>query len=165
MKTVKTSESTTTWIGKKLGGSHTGTISLKSGSLEFIDGILTDGRFIIDMSSIEVTDLTGENKGKLEGHLKSDDFFGTINYPEAILEFKEMEQKTADTYAVTADLSIKEKTNPITFDLVVSENVATTKLIIDRSKYDVKYGSKNFFQGLGDNFIYDDFEVDVKLVY
>lgn len=165
MKTIKTSESAANWTGKKFGGSHTGTIKLSSGTLEFEDSDLVGGNFVIDMSSIDVTDLTGENKGKLEGHLESEDFFNTQSHPKATLNFTDVKKKTDGIYTVTSDLTIKDKTNPLIFDLTVDATTATTKLVIDRSKYDVKYGSKSFFSGLGDNFIYDDFEVDVKLVF
>ena len=117
------------------------------------------------MSSIDVTDLSGENKEKLEGHLKSEDFFGTDNHPTATLLFTDVKEKSNGLYTITAALTIKEKTHPLIFDLKTSANTAQTKLVIDRSKYDVKYGSKSFFSGLGDNFIYDDFEVDVDLKF
>jgi polyisoprenoid-binding protein YceI len=165
MKTIKASESTATWTGKKIGGSHTGTIKLSSGTLELGDKKLTGGNFIIDMSSITVTDLSGDSKAKLEGHLKSEDFFSTEAHPKANLVFTNVKEKSAGVYTVTADLTIKEKTDAIVFDLTVGNNTATTQLVIDRSKYDVRYGSKSFFSGLGDNLIYDNFEVDVKLVF
>ncbi|AZQ45223.1 YceI family protein [Nonlabens ponticola] len=165
MKTVNTNKSTVTWTGKKLGGSHNGTIKLKSGDLQFNDSKVTGGNFTIDMTTIDVTDLTGENKTKLEGHLKSDDFFATSTHEEATLVFTNVKEKSPQVYEVTGDLTIKGITNPITFDLQANDSSATTQLNIDRSKYDVKYGSKSFFKGLGDNFIYDNFEVDVKLVY
>ena len=164
MKTVNTATSTAVWTGKKFGGSHTGTIQLKSGQLEFKEEKLTGGNFIIDMSSLDVTDLEGEMKGKLEGHLKSDDFFSTQSFPEATLVFTSVEN-LEDYYKVTANLNIKGNSNPITFDLLVNDTSASTTLNIDRSKYDVKYGSKSFFKGLGDNFIYDNFEVAVVLKF
>jgi polyisoprenoid-binding protein YceI len=165
MKTINTSESQATWTGKKFGGQHTGTIDLQSGTLEFTDDNLTGGDFVIDMTSLSTTDLSGDNKDKLDGHLKSDDFFGTASHPTAALVFTDVKKEKDGVYTVTADLTIKETTEPITFELVTGANTATTQLNIDRSKYNVKYGSKSFFKGLGDNFIYDNFEVEVKLVY
>ncbi|WP_124980878.1 YceI family protein [Nonlabens xiamenensis] len=164
MKTVNTTESTAHWTGKKFGGSHNGSIHLKSGSLEFDGERLTGGEFVIDMQSISVSDLSGESKEKLEGHLKSDDFFATDAHPTASLVFTEVTQKEGHA-SVTADLTVKGITHPISFDLKLDNNSASTLLNIDRSKYDVKYGSKSFFKGLGDNFIYDNFEVEVNLVY
>ncbi len=165
MKKIKTSESTAVWTGKKFGGSHTGTIQLKEGQLEFEDNQLSGGSFTIDMSSIAVTDLTGDSKGQLEGHLKSDDFFGTTSFPEATLVFTNVKQSAVNTYEVTADLTVKGITEPVDFILSMGDHNASTQLTINRSKYNVKYGSKSFFKGLGDNFIYDDFIVDVNLAY
>ncbi|MDK2772760.1 MAG: YceI family protein, partial [Flavobacterium sp.] len=68
-------------------------------------------------------------------------------------------------YTVFADLTIKGKTNPVNFDLTVNENTATTKLVIDRTEYDIKYGSGSFFENLGDKTIYDDFELNVTLSF
>ncbi|ARN70591.1 lipid-binding protein [Nonlabens tegetincola] len=164
MKKINTEKSTAVWTGKKFGGQHTGTINLTSGTLEFENDKIKGGSFVIDMSSLVVTDLEGEMKDKLEGHLKSDDFFSTANHPQATLDFTSIDNK--EGYAtITADLSIKGITHPITFDLTYNNNEATTTLVIDRSKYNVKYGSKSFFKGLGDNFIYDNFEVEVSLIY
>lgn len=164
VKTVNTETSTAVWTGKKFAGSHNGTIDLKSGLLEFNNNQLTGGEFIIDMSSLEVTDLSGDNKAKLEGHLKSDDFFSTATHETATLKITKVDN-TSSPYKVIADLTVKGITNPITFELTTTEDTATTQIVIDRSKYDVKYGSKSFFSGLGDNFIYDNFEVDITLKY
>ncbi|PPK92379.1 polyisoprenoid-binding protein YceI [Nonlabens xylanidelens] len=164
VKTVNVETSTAVWTGKKFAGSHSGTIDLKSGQLEFNNKQLTGGEFIIDMSSIEVTDLSGGTKAKFEGHLKSDDFFSTATHETATLKITKVDN-TSSPYKVSANLTVKGITNPITFDLTTTEDTATTQIVIDRSKYDVKYGSKSFFSGLGDNFIYDNFEVDITLKY
>jgi polyisoprenoid-binding protein YceI len=129
------------------------------------NGELTGGEFVIDMSSITVTDLTGEDKGKLEGHLKSDDFFGVKNHPTSKLVITSVAKKSNGTYGVVANLTIKDKTNPVTFDLDWEDNSASTELTIDRSKYDVRYGSGSFFDNLGDQTIYDNFELEVELKF
>ena len=74
-----------------------------------------------------------------------------------------MADKGNNVTTVTADLTIKGKTNPVTFDITVNGNTATTKVIVDRAKYDIKYGSGSFFDNLGDKTIYDEFELDVTL--
>ncbi|MBT8320298.1 MAG: YceI family protein, partial [Eudoraea sp.] len=86
-KQVKTTESTVTWKGYKVTGSHYGNINLNSGSLSFDGDKLVGGEFVVDMSSLISTDLEGEYKGKLEGHLKSDDFFGVEKHPTSTLVF------------------------------------------------------------------------------
>ena len=89
-KEVKTDQSKVVWKGYKVTGSHEGNITLKSGSLMFSDNKLSGGEFVMDMTSMTVTDLEGESKGKLEGHLKSDDFFGIEKYSTATLVFNEV---------------------------------------------------------------------------
>lgn len=165
-KKIDTKASTINWVGKKVTGQHSGTISFKDGSLTFTKGALTGGAFTVDMNSINVTDLkAGEGKEKLEGHLKADDFFGTDKYATATVKFTSIKEKAKNVYTVTADLTLKGKTAPVTFELTTGKNAASTKFNIDRTKYDIKYGSKSFFEGLGDKTIYDEFEVAVKLVY
>jgi len=164
-KEINTETSKVTWTGEKVTGSHNGTIQLESGHLMMEDDKIVGGEFVMDMSSITVTDLSGENKGKLEGHLKSEDFFGIEKHPKAKLVITSAASKGNGIYGIVADLTIKEKTNPITFDLKMDENSASTQLTIDRSKYDVKYGSGSFFDNLGDKTIYDNFELDVNLKF
>jgi polyisoprenoid-binding protein YceI len=164
-KDIKTSESTVTWKGYKVTGSHTGTIDLKEGSLEFEGEKLIGGEFVVDMASLISTDLEGEYKGKLEGHLKSDDFFGVESNPTSKLVFTSVEATGKNSYEVTGDLTIKGKTNPVTFDVSVYGSKATATLKVDRSQYDVKYGSGSFFDNLGDKTIYDEFDLVVDLAF
>jgi len=163
-KTVDVNKSKIEWTGEKLTGSHNGTIQLKNGYLMMEDEEITGGKFIIDMNTITVTDLSGESKEKLEGHLNSDDFFGVNNFSTATLEIKNAAKK-GNVYGITGDLTIKGKTNPITFDLKMQGNSATTTLTIDRTKYGIRYGSGSFFDNLGDNTIYDEFKLDVSLKF
>ena len=164
-KEVSITKSSVTWKGYKVTGSHTGTIALKSGSLSFEDSKLVGGAFVMDMNSIACTDLEGVYKGKLEGHLKSDDFFGVENNPTARLVFTNVTAGDKGVYTVKGDLTIKGKTNNVLFDLTVNEHNATTALKINRAKYDVKYGSTSFFEGLKDKAIYDEFDLQVNLEF
>ena len=165
-KQVDAAKSSINWVGKKVTGSHEGTIGLKSGTLIFKKDKLAGGTFMVDMTSLIVTDLkTGKGKENLEGHLKADDFFGTEKFPTAMLVFKKIAPKTAGIYTVTGDLTIKGITKPITFDLATDAATATTTLKVDRTKYDIKYNSGNFFQNLGDKVISDEFELKVALLF
>ncbi len=164
-KEVNIEKSNVTWKGYKVGGSHTGTITIKSGNLVFNDDNLTGGNFVIDMTTISVTDLEGEYKNKLEGHLKSDDFFGVAKFPTAALVFKNIKANGKNSYDVTGNITIKGKTESIDFDLSVYGNKATASLKIDRSKFDVRYGSTSFFDGLKDKAIYDEFDIVVDLEF
>ncbi len=164
-KEVDVQASEVTWTGEKVTGSHNGTIQLESGYLMMEDEKIVGGEFVMDMSTITVTDLSGESKGKLEGHLKSDDFFGVENHPTSKLVITSAASKGNGVYGIVGDLTIKNETHPITFDLKVNEDSASTQLTIDRSKYNVRYGSGSFFDNLGDKTIYDNFELDVNLKF
>lgn len=159
-KEVNVKESTVSWVGKKITGKHNGTVNLQQGILQMKGDEIVGGTFVIDMSSIEVKDLTGEGKQKLEGHLKSDDFFGVANHPTSTLEIKSA-NKTENGYYVNAEITIKGTTEPIAFELKMDGDKASTSLKIDRTKFGVRYGSGSFFDNLGDNTIYDNFEMEV----
>ena len=161
---VSIKDSSIKWVGKKVTGKHEGTINLKEGYFEMENDQISGGEFVIDMTSIVTTDLTGESKGQLEGHLKSDDFFGIENFPTATLVINKA-TKTATGYTVDGDITIKETTEPISFDLAFADNTASTKLTIDRSKFNVRYGSGSFFDNLGDKTIYDDFTLEIELKF
>jgi len=164
-KEINIKESSVTWTGKKVTGSHTGTIDLKSGFFNMENEKLIGGEFVMDMTSINTTDLTGENKEKLEGHLKSEDFFGVEKHPTAKLVITNIASKGNGSYGVVGNLTIKSITKPVTFDLNMTENAANAKLSIDRTKYDVRYGSGSFFDNLGDKTIYDNFDLEVDLKF
>jgi polyisoprenoid-binding protein YceI len=162
---VKAEESTVTWKAYKVTGSHTGTVALKSGDLVFDNGTLTGGEFVVDMTSIICTDLEGEYKQKLEGHLKSDDFFSVQNHQNSKLVFTDVKATGKNSYEVTGDLTIKGITKPVTFDVSVYGSKATATLKVDRAAYDVRYGSGSFFDDLGDKTIYDEFDLVVDLEF
>lgn len=166
-KEVNVQSSTVEWTGKKItGASHKGNIQLKEGFLNLTEeGQLTGGEFVMDMNSIVVTDLSGEYKTKLENHLNDDDFFGVNNYPTSKLAITNVEPQEGNVYSVTGDLTIKGKTEPVTFDMEVKEGTATAKVVIDRTKYGIRYGSGSFFSNLGDNTINNNFVLDVTLKF
>lgn len=164
-KTIKTESSKVVWKGYKVTGSHEGTIAIKSGSLSFDKDVLVGGEFTMDMTTISTTDLTGGTKDKLDGHLKSSDFFGVEKFPTATLLFKKVKATEKNSYEVTADIVIKGKTATITFNLSVNGNKANAALKIDRTKFDVKYGSASFFDGLKNKAIYDDFDLIADLEF
>lgn len=157
-------KSTLKWHGKKVTGEHFGNINLKSGTLELTNGQISKGKFVIDMTSISCTDLTDATyNAKLVNHLKSDDFFGVAKFPEAVIEIVKSGPFTNNEATVDAKLTIKNITHPISFKVKKDGKAYTADLVIDRSKYDVRYGSGSFFDGLGDKMIYDDFEMSVRI--
>ena len=164
-KEVKTDASSVTWKAYKVTGSHTGTVALKSGALMFDGDKLTGGEFVVDMPTLVSTGMEGDSKGKLEGHLKSDDFFGVDNHATSKLVFTEVTSTGKNSYEVTGDLTIKGITKPVTFDVSIYGSKATATVKVDRTNYDVKFRSGSFFEDLGDKMIYDEFDLVVDLEF
>ncbi len=165
---ISTTESVIDWTGRKVTGAHYGTVNLANGELFIDNGRLTGGSFEADMNSLKVLDITdAEMNGKLTGHLKSDDFFSVEKSPNARLEITGVKPGAGDKYEVTANLTIKGITNPITFpaNITLSGNkvIAEATLDIDRTLYDMKFRSGKFFENLGDKLISDIFSLKVKL--
>jgi len=169
--TIDTQSSSLNWIGKKI------TNSQHNGSLKFISGDLTmctdkntsntsicKGNFIVDMTTLLVEDLTGSSKQKLEGHLKSDDFFSVDKHQKAFLLIKSSEIIESG-FSVKGLLTIKNISHPIEFELNRSIGGFTANMTFDRSKYDVKYNSGSFFENLGDRLILDDIELSADLYF
>ncbi len=165
---VNISESTIAWVGEKFTGKHSGTIQIKDGTLNINDGMLTGGNFVIDMTSITLTDIQGDGKANLEGHLKNEDFFGVDAFPTASLVITEAKAKGNGNYDIKANLTIKGITNPVAFYATVKpvgkSLKATAVIKVDRTLYGIRYGSGKFFDNLGDKTISDDFELNVSLV-
>lgn len=161
---VDTDNSNLTWKAYKVTGSHNGEIKLKDGYLLMENDQLTGGSFTIDMTTIDVQDLEGEYKQKLENHLHSDDFFSVEKYNTATLELTNvMPRGNGKEYKVEGNLTIKGNTKPVKFIATMDGKNAMADIEVDRSEYDVRYGSGSFFDNLGDKTIYDIFEMGVNL--
>ncbi|MCF8283961.1 MAG: YceI family protein [Sphingobacteriales bacterium] len=164
---VDASKSSVNWLAKKVTGQHNGTITISNGTLALANDKIVGGKFEIDMTSIVNADLQGEWNTKLIGHLKSDDFFSVAKNPTAKLDITKVETKENNTI-VNGKLTIKGITQDISFPASVSKKgnvvVAIATIRIDRTKYDIKYGSKSFIEGIGDKAIDDEFELQVNLV-
>ena len=161
--------STIEWTGSKPTGNHNGTIKIESGVINVSNGKPASGTFLIDMSSIVNLDIPAddENNGKLVGHLKSADFFDVEKYPNAAFEITGFEEKDGKSM-LSGNLQLKDKKNNVTFPVSIStegDNMTLTseEFSIDRSKWDVRYGSKSFFDNLGDKFINDNIELKISL--
>jgi len=165
---VHVKESTILWKGKKItGSSHTGTVALKEGYFKIENDLFVGGNFVIDMTSITATNMdSDEYRLKLENHLKSDDFFGVNEFPTATLRFDGVGQLTeARHYEVHGTLTIKGISNPVVFNISAEDRTATVHLEVDRSKFNVRYGSNSFFENLGNRAISNTFELDISLKY
>lgn len=161
---INSSESTIEWNGEKVTGEHNGNIQLKSGEFEIKKNKLASGTFVMDMASMTNLDIDDEGtRNKLMGHLKSDDFFGVEKFPTATLEITKSSAFKKGEAEVTGKLTIKENTHPITFIVKRNGSKLSTNLTIDRTLYNVRYGSGKFFENLGDKTIYDEFTLKVNI--
>ena len=166
--TVNVDSSTVKWTGKEITtDSHYGTLGLKQGAGVVSSAGIVRGNVVVDMNSIQCLDMSGRGKTKLEGHLRSDDFFGVQSHPEAALSFTSLSSETSGKIHYTGDLTIKNITHPITFSGLIhqSENSysATIHLSFDRTLYDVKYRSGKYFENLGDKLILDDIDIVAEI--
>lgn len=166
---VDTAASVIEWKGFKPTGSHNGTLQLSSGTINAAAGKIESGNFVINMQSITVLDIPADNEGngKLKGHLEAEDFFNVAQHPTATFKITGVTSAEGKT-TVSGDLTIKGTTHAIAFPASISEDAGTLTLKsdtfkIDRTKWDIKYGSKSFFDNLGDKFINDDIELKVSV--
>ena len=166
---VNTINSTVKWKGSKVTSSHEGNIKLSSGKLILEHGKLVGGEFEIDMTTIVNTDIEDkEYRQKLEGHLKNEDFFNVNEFKTASLIITTVKLIEESSYELQANLTIKGITHEIKFNADVEIKgtafLAIAKIKIDRTKWDIKYNSGSFFDGLGDYLILDEIEFDVYLL-
>ena len=151
-------------------GKHNGIVSLKSGSIEIEENNIIGGSFSIDMTSINTTDLKGEYKDKLDGHLKSKDFLNVEEFNTATFKINTVKSLKSDegfNHTIAGELTIKGITHPIAFpaNIKITDGklAAYGEMTIDRTKYDIKYGSASFFESIGDKAIMDDFIMKISL--
>jgi polyisoprenoid-binding protein YceI len=161
---VDVAKSTINWKGYKPTGSHNGIISLTSGELIMEEGVIKGGSFMVNMLTIKDAD----GSEKLEGHLKSADFFEIEVYPTSTFEIKNSSIEDGKTI-LTGDITIKGITKQLTFSAVVTETEGTVTLTsetiqINRTDFNVKYKSKSFFNDLKEKFINDEFDLQVTIL-
>lgn len=151
------------WLGEKVTGQHTGTINIKSGWLTMKDNKILSGEFAIDMRSLKES----EHNEKLEGHLKSDDFFGVDKFPISTLALTGSTPFDKGSGVITGTLTIKGITNPVEFKATSQKKDDGiwfyASIILDRTKYNIRYGSGTFYDNLGDKTIFDEFKLRVDL--
>lgn len=169
---ANTTASKVEWIGKKVTGQHNGDLRVQSGTVAWGENGLAAAEVVMDMNSITVLDLKPEGAAKLEGHLRSTDFFNTAEFGTAKFNTTSVVRKDAPAgqpnYTVTGDLTIKGITKPVTFDVLASKEPtgvrATGTLVFDRTHYDIKYRSGQFFDALGDRMIEDEVVLTFHMV-
>ena len=166
--TIDVATSSLTWRGENIvGKKHQGTIMVKRGNVTLSGGAITGGEIVIDMNTLTNTDLTGNEKSDIEGHLKGAEFFDTAKFGEAVYTITSGQPKTAINYDITGKLTIKGITHDLNCTLVVAPNGDGISVgggfVFDRSQYDVRYGSDKFFDNLGNKAIKNEVIMTVKL--
>lgn len=171
--TVDPTASVIEWVGKKPTGQHSGTIQVSQGSITAKNGDLESGSFTIDMTSITVTDLEGDDKAGLEGHLKGlgegteDHFFNIAKFPTATFEVTGISKKEGKVY-VEGNLTVKGIKKNISFPAITSTEGNSIKLTtevftVNRTEWNINYASKSIFGDIGDKFINDDIELKIRV--
>ena len=163
--TANKTQSLIRWYGEELTGkTHFGNLSFKEGQIELQDGLIIGGNFVVNMTSLSVEDLSGGAKARLEGHLRSDDFFSVDKYPDATLKISQKAKVEGDVQKLYGELTIKGIKHAVDFSIIlVDKKTATANLTFDRSKYNVRFRSGSFFENLGDKLILDDIRMEVSL--
>lgn len=169
---INSEKSKVEWVGKKVTGQHNGEIKIAKGEITAANGLVNGGSVAIDMNTITCLDMQGEWSEKLVGHLKSDDFFSVEKHTMSTFTIKSVTpikgaKAGSNNATIKGDLTIKGITNEVEFPAIVEIRgmnlVANGEAKIDRTKYEIKYGSANFFEGLGDKAIDNEFSVKFKL--
>lgn len=169
---VSTANSEVKWQGSKgvkALGVHYGPIAIKEAKVDIDDkGLIKDAEIEIDMTKIGNDDLSGGMKDQLIGHLKSKDFFDVENFKTAKFNANSVKKLDNGKYEFKGDLTIKGITKPITFIGNYTKQESKYKLKgsfkFNRTDYQIKYGSGQFFTNLGDKMIHDEVFVSFDLV-
>ena len=166
---IDKTKSVVRWIGRTPVKFHDGTIDIQEGNFSVDDNGILNGNIIIDMESINCTDLSGGGKKSLEEHLMNDDFFSVNKFKTSKINISSEMKPNNGLIDFKGNLEIKNISNPISFKSSISKTpegkyTASSKLTFDRSMYNVKYKSKSFFDDLGDKFINDDIEIELEII-
>ncbi|MGI4761173.1 MAG: YceI family protein [Janthinobacterium lividum] len=166
--------STLGWEGKAVTHGHNGTMQFASGELQVNGNQVVGGTVVVDMKTMKATDITDkDNHAKFVGHMSSDDFFGAEKFPTSTFKITSVKPiagaaANADNATITGDMTIKGVTQQVSFPAKVGVKngvaAATGKMTIDRTKFGLKYGSKTFFDSIGDKAINDTFDLTFNVV-
>lgn len=166
---IQQASSTVNWTGKKVLGLHTGSINIANGYIEITDNAVISGEIVIDMTSITITDIADKKThDEFLGHLQNDDFFSVDKFKTAKLKITGSSIIENNKLKIDGNLNIKDITHPVSFIAVVEVFTdflhSLGEIVIDRTLYNIRYGSGKFIDNLGDKLIYDDFVLQFKLV-
>ena len=166
--TIAPEKSLMKWAGQKVGGAHDGTIKIQSGDFEVVNGVISKGEIIIDMSTISVDDIQdGEKNADLVNHLKADDFFGSDKFPTARFLINEGSKGESNNQVLVGELTIKDVSVLKKFDVQINTMKGAMEIVsnisIDRTKFGIEYKSKKL-DALADKFIYDNFDLKFSII-
>ena len=166
---IQKSASNVNWTGKKVLGLHTGTINVAGGYIDLSEEVINKGQVIIDMTSIVITDIDDpKTNGTFLAHPQNEDFFSVNKFRTAELLITDSVKKGRNSFLLNGKLTIKDITHPVSFTATVEVFADSLhsmgEIVIDRTLYDIRYGSGKFLQDLGDSLIYDDFVLQFKLI-
>lgn len=166
---IQKESSTVNWTGKKVLGLHTGTINISSGTIDINNGNIDGSEVVIDMTSLTITDISDpQTLQDFRNHLWDDDFFSIEKYQTSSLKIEHGEMVDDKEYKLSGQLTIKDITRPVTFrakiEVLTDFLYSTGELQIDRTLYNIRYGSGKFIENLGDKLIYDEFILQFKLI-
>lgn len=165
---IDTKESVVTWKGSSLNGlnTQTGYIYISKGELMIENGQLMGGIIEVDMNTIE--DKNHGTDNNLVNHLKDPDFFEVIKFPFSTIAITKVASINDENKNITGNLTIKGITHSVTFpaQIEVKDGIvkANAKLVIDRTKWDVRYKSAKFYDNLANQTMSDSIEYHIKIV-
>lgn len=166
---IQKTSSTVNWTGKKVLGLHTGNINIANGHIDLDEGKIDGGEIVIDMSSIVITDIDDPKTNQdFKDHLFHDDFFGVDKFPTSHLLINGGVALADNQFRLTGVLTIKDIAHPVSFiartEVFTDTLHSLGEIVIDRTLYNIRYGSGKFIPNLGDKLIHDDFVLQFKIV-
>lgn len=175
--TIDPATSEIKWQGSKPTGVHNGIVPISAGNFTVENGLVTQGTIEINMAGITVLDLEGDSKNNLEGHLrgtvagKEEDFFNTTKYPKAtytVTSSSALDNDPDGTHMINGNLTIKDITKPVSFKAKINTDgntfsATTPQFVVDRTEFDIKFMSTKFFDNLRDDFINDEFKLQINV--
>lgn len=172
---VDTEKSVVEWTGRNINNRHHGRIAISGGEIVTLNGSPVSGRFVLDMNTITNLDLQDEGwRGMLHRHLKSEDFFDVGRYPSATFELRGAAAIAGATpgtpnVEIAGLLTIKETTRPVCFPAIIAAQEdgtlkAQAALDLDRTLWNVCYGSGKLYERLGMHLVNDLISIELFIV-
>ncbi|MAY84013.1 MAG: hypothetical protein CMP59_07765 [Flavobacteriales bacterium] len=161
---VDLSSSNVRWKGTKMrgAGKHEGIIQLQEGYFLIIHDTIVGGEFILNMNTIEVTDIPEHEpipRKRFNDHMKSEDFFNASKYPISKFSIARIQGHTQDSILIFGVLTIKDVSRHISFKAAKQKSVVSTKFKFDRFKWNINYEG----DWIDETFVDKDIEISIEL--